>query len=83
MKATWTKGQDPKQEIVAEFCAAVLTELYCPEQVTHGNHYEYIMGYAKEMDKDPTRAVLSVLGDVEKCLAMIFTQEQVAKTLAA
>jgi antirestriction protein ArdC len=62
-------GQDPYQEIVAETVAAVLCIMYGFE----GSLYDakkYIEGYAR--GKDPLRAIMRVLSDVENVLERIF-----------
>lgn len=60
-------GQDPRQEVVAETCAAVLCRLYGFDGYLWHSH-DYISHYG---GKNPAQAVARVLGDVEKSLALI------------
>jgi len=69
-------GQDRDQEILAEFCAAVLSRIYTPD---------YPLGFAKEYtgryagkDTSPSAACLRLLRDAEKILAEIFQAARVA-----
>ena len=75
IKGTLRRGQDWQQEIVAELTAATLMHLY-GQQPNDGGAYEYIAGYAKEAGKDPYRACLSVISEVEHCLNQILTTAQ-------
>jgi hypothetical protein len=59
-------GQDPAQETVAEFTAAVLMHLYGLGDCT-GNCRDYIKYYAA----DPVEAILMALSTVEKVLALL------------
>lgn len=61
-------GQDARQEIVAEFSAAVLMELYGLRDHS-GNAWRYIQAYAK----DPLQSITKALGTVEKVLAVLTT----------
>lgn len=75
IKGSLKRGQDWQQEIVAELTAATLMHLY-GQQPNDGGAYEYIASYAKEAGKDPYRACLSVISDVEHCLNQILTTAQ-------
>lgn len=59
-------GQDPQQETVAEFTAAVLMRMYGMGDRS-GNCWEYIKGYAD----DPIMAIVKALSTVEKVLALL------------
>jgi antirestriction protein ArdC len=63
-------GQDLKQEAVAEICAATLSEIY-GSTTTAGNSYDYIRRYADENNSDVWDVCMSVIGDVQKTLALI------------
>lgn len=65
------KGQDALQEIVAEVSGCVLSRLYGRKQADEGRTFQYIEAYAKEIDKDVSSAIVSVLLDVEKVLSLI------------
>lgn len=58
-------GQDAQQETVAEFTAAVLSELYGYEH--SGNAWQYIESY----NEDPLKAIYAALGTVERVLTLI------------
>lgn len=60
-------GQDPHQETVAEFTAAVLSELYGPGDVT-GSAWKYIQAYNPERPMD---AIKEAMKTVEKVVAYI------------
>lgn len=74
-------GQDSRQEIIAEFGAAVLCEIYGYEGYIP-NCQKYIEGYARE---EAGKAALKVLGTVSKVLEAIFkhTTMPEAETLVA
>jgi hypothetical protein len=59
-------GQDPRQETVAEFTAAVLMHLYGLGDRS-GNCWRYIQEYAV----DPLLAIVKALSTVEKVLALL------------
>ncbi len=65
------KGQDWKQEIVAELCAAALCRIVGKTSKHLGNNYRYIKSYAKQANLSPTKACLKVLNDVENTLNLI------------
>ncbi len=63
-------GQDPKQEVIAEFGAAILMRMYGIKG--EGNAYDYINRYATHMEKqDVVRACGSVLKQVEAAVRAI------------
>lgn len=64
-------GQDPYQETIAEFTAAVLMELYGIRDHT-GNAWRYIQNYAK----DPLQAISKALSTIEKVLALLVTEPE-------
>lgn len=73
-KQKLNSGQDPKQEIVAEFSAAILLRLYGFKG--EGNAYDYIARYAVTTGKnDVPRACMSVLSVVEKIVKSILEVE--------
>jgi antirestriction protein ArdC len=65
------KGQDWRQEIVAELSAAVLCQIVGKTSKHLGNHYQYIERYGKEASLTPWQACVKVMGDVEKVLNLI------------
>ena len=65
------KGQDWKQEIVAELSAAVLCHLVGKTSRFLGNHYRYIETYTKEASLTPVQGCLKVMKDVETVLDLI------------
>lgn len=68
-------GQQVDQEIVAEFSAAVLAEMFGTPESDHAKSYAYVAGYAsKREDGDVAQALWAVLGDVEKVLNLILTE---------
>ncbi|MBN1660248.1 MAG: hypothetical protein JXA93_17755 [Anaerolineae bacterium] len=62
-------GQDPRQETVAEFTAAVLMHLYGLGDRA-GNCWQYVKQYAA----DPLQAILTALGTVEKVLDLLLDE---------
>lgn len=65
-------GQDESQEVVAEFTAAVLSEMY---GIPHsGNAWQYISAYADE----PLTAIFKALSTVEKVIDLILSHEATA-----
>lgn len=68
-------GQDLKQEIIAELTAAVLSHLY-GKKTDDGGSYRYIRKYAEEAGKDPYKACLGVISEVEKCLGKVMQANQ-------
>jgi len=72
------RGQDPLQEIVAELSAQALCRIVGKDGDKYfGNSYRYIESYAEKMNITPHTAVLKVLSDVEKVLALILGKETV------
>ena len=65
------KGQDWKQEIVAELSAAVICQLVGKTSKYLGNSYQYIANYAKEAQLTPVQGCLKVMKDVESVLNLI------------
>lgn len=64
-------GQDPKQEIVAELTASILSEIY--EGQDHiGFSFKYIAGYAKKQKITVDKAINQILPRVEKILNYCF-----------
>jgi len=55
------KGQDWKQEIVAELSAAVLCHLVGKTSMYLGNNYKYVATYAKEANLTPVQGCLKVM----------------------
>lgn len=67
-------GSDPKQEVIAEFGAAILMRLYGIKG--EGNAYDYIKRYAAFVkDQDVIRACMSVLSRTEKTIRLIINTE--------
>lgn len=64
-------GQQWDQEIIAEFCGAVLTQLYVPTAINHGRAKEYISGYAETHKLSPAKACLKLLAIADKVLKEI------------
>ncbi|WP_435549739.1 ArdC-like ssDNA-binding domain-containing protein [Desulfobacterium sp. N47] len=72
VKGRLIDGQDALQEIVAEFCAAVLCKLVGKQQSdTLGNSYRYIERYAEKIKLSPYSACLKVISETEKVLNLI------------
>ncbi len=64
-------GQDAEQEIIAEFVACVLCDLYGIEGF-ESHAYRYISGYAEtENPQMVVQKIMKVLAEVEKCLKLI------------
>jgi hypothetical protein len=65
-------GNDPKQEVIAEFGAAILMRLYGVQG--EGNAYDYIARYAAAMpENDVPRACMSVLSQTQKVVTKILS----------
>jgi hypothetical protein len=76
VKGKLKRGQDPAQEIVAEFVAQVLCQLVGKTLDRHlGNSYSYIENYARKLDCTPYKSVLSLLSEVDKVLKLILQEE--------
>jgi antirestriction protein ArdC len=69
------RGQDWKQEIVAELSAAALCKIVGKTSKYLGNQYQYIEQYAKEVNLAPWQACIRVTGDVERVLNLILGGE--------
>ena len=69
------KGQDWRQEVVAELSAAVLCKIVGKTTKFLGNNYQYIEKYAKEANLTPWQASLKVMNNVEKVLTLILGRE--------
>jgi hypothetical protein len=70
-------GQDPAQEIVAEFSAQVICQMVGKTLDKHlGNSYGYIEHYAQSLEMTPHKAVLSLLSEVDKVLKVILHEEE-------
>jgi antirestriction protein ArdC len=69
------RGQDWKQEIVAELSAAVLCHLVGKTSRFLGNHYRYIESRAKEASLTPVQGCLRVMKDVESVLNLILKRK--------
>ena len=69
-KGVLQAGQNWQQEVTAELTAATLMHLY-GRAPNDGGAYRYIADYAQKADKDPHRACLAVIADVEQCLNQI------------
>jgi antirestriction protein ArdC len=65
------KGQDWKQEIVAELAAATLCKMVGKTSKHLGNSYQYIERYAKGANLTPWQGCLKVMSDTEKVLNLI------------
>jgi hypothetical protein len=66
-------GQEPLQEIVAEFSAQCLCRIVGKSYDKHaGNSYEYIERYAKEAKLTPYGAILRLLPRVDNIFKYIF-----------
>jgi antirestriction protein ArdC len=69
------KGQDWRQEIVAELSAAVLCRIVGKSSEYLGNSYQYIERYGKEANLTPWQACIRTMSDVEKVLNLILGRE--------
>jgi antirestriction protein ArdC len=69
------KGQDWKQEIVAELSAAALCKIVGKSSQYFGNNYQYIERYAKEANLTPWQGCMRVLSEVEKVLNLILERD--------
>ncbi len=66
------KGDDCKQEIVAEQSTGVLCYLVGRKPVNLGQHYRYIKDYAKKANKTAYKICIEVIGEVNDVLKIIF-----------
>ena len=69
------KGQDWKQEIVAELSASVLCKIVGKTSKHLGNSYRYIEKYAKSANLTPWQGCMRVISDTEKVLNLIMGRE--------
>ncbi len=67
------KGQDWKQEIVAELTAAALCRVVGKTSKHLGNSYRYIEGYARKANLTPWQGCMKVMTDTEKVLNLIMS----------
>ena len=65
------KGQDWRQEIVAELAAATLCRIVGKTSKQLGNSYRYVKKYAESANLTPWQACLKVISDTEKVLTLI------------
>jgi len=65
------KGQDWKQEIVAELAAVTLCRLIGKTSNHLGNSYQYIERYAKDANLTAWQGCIKVMSDTEKVLDLI------------
>jgi antirestriction protein ArdC len=65
------RGQDWKQEIVAELSAAALCKLVGKTSNHLGNSYRYIERYARDAKLTPWQGCMRVMSDTEKVLNLI------------
>ena len=65
------KGQDWRQEIVAELAAATLCQIVGKTTDHLGNSFRYVEEYAKSARLTPWQACLKVISDTEKVLTLI------------
>ena len=73
LRKNFKNGQDPAQEIVAEFSATVLMQMFGLKAGTK-NAYEYIKVYAKQMDKDVEEAVVPLINRIGKVVDAIVSE---------
>ena len=69
------RGQDWRQEIVAELSSAVLCSIVGKTSKHLGNQYQYIERYAEQAKLTPWQACIRVMSDVEKVLNLILERE--------
>ena len=69
------KGQDWRQEIVAELAAATLCKIVGKDSKHLGNSHTYIEEYAKSANLTPWQGCMKVIGDTEKVLDLILNWE--------
>jgi len=74
-------GQNPEQEIVAEVFAAAMCEFYGIRGY-HFHAWKYVQAYSSKEPQAALRSVFRVLADVEKCLGMLFADEDGKKAVA-
>jgi antirestriction protein ArdC len=69
-------GQEPQQEIVAEFGAAVLLRMLGLKKIGTRNVYDYVKQYANQLGKDPIDAVVPLIGRMSKAIELIVKENQ-------
>ncbi len=70
------KGNDWKQEVVAELSASVLSLIVGKKPVNLGQHYKYIEDYARKAKKTAYKVCLEVFEEVGKVLNLILNIER-------
>lgn len=63
-------GQEPLQEIVAEFGAAILMRMFGLKAGTK-NTFDYVKKYAEQVGKDPVDAVIPLVSRISKAIKLI------------
>ena len=76
------KGQDWRQEIVAELAAATLCRIVGKTSKHLGNSFRYIEKYAESANLTPWQACLKVISDTEKVLTLILDRKPVPPALS-
>jgi len=76
------KGQDWRQEIVAELAAATLCQIVGKTSKHLGNSFRYIAEYSKSAKLTPWQACLKVISDTEKVLTLILDWKPVRPALS-
>ena len=76
------KGQDWRQEIVAELAAATLCQIVGKTSKHLGNSFRYIAEYSKSAKLTPWQACLKVISDTEKVLSLILDWKLSPPTLS-
>jgi hypothetical protein len=70
------QGEDWKQEVVAELCAAALSVMVGKSTKHLGNNFRNICDFASKVNLTPAEACWEVLNDVEKVLRLILKGDQ-------
>lgn len=68
-------GQEPLQEITAEFGAAVLMNMFGLKAGTK-NTFDYVRKYADNLGKDPVDAVIPIISRIGKCIELILKENE-------
>jgi antirestriction protein ArdC len=69
------RGQDWRQEIVAELAAAAICKIVGKSSEFLGTNYQYIESYATKVNLTPWQACMRVMTDVEKVLNLILEKK--------
>ena len=77
IKGDMVRGQDWKQEIVAELSASALAHIV-GTKINLGKNYAYIESYAKQAGKSPIQACLEVMSDTDKVLHLLLKDKLLA-----